>query len=419
MNRGIRLRTKFLLSLLAITTGLSAATLLVVSYSVERRVRESLREELRNSVKTFQTFDQQRETTLARSAQLLANLPLVRALMTTEDTATIQDASENIWKLSGSDLLVLVNRSGAVVGFQSRSQGLHRNQVEEWLRDSFQPGDSRVWWYGGGRLYQVWLQPIYFGAAGQDRVIGILGVGHEISATTARDFSKVVSSEIVFRCGEAVVASTLPRGDRPTDPLLTMAAIRPLGEAFRELQIGNERYVETSVGLSAAGNQPVTLSVLKSLDKATEFLSRLNRVLLGMGFISVIAGGVLVFLISHTFTKPLSNLVAGVHALESGDYSYPLSDKGGDEVGEVTVAFDRMRTNLRNTLAEQKLLEDKLRQAQKMEAVGRLAGGVAHDFNNLLTVIRGNGDLLLDRGGTDQRTAEILAANSESLPTAP
>ncbi len=77
----------------------------------------------------------------------------------------------------------------------------------------------------------------------------------------------------------------------------------------------------------------------------------------------------------------------------------PMRDDNGNLIGVLGIARD---------ITKRKKLEDQLRQSQKMEAIGTLAGGVAHDFNNILTAIIGFGSMAKMRIKDDEKTKEFI-----------
>jgi signal transduction histidine kinase len=393
----LRMRTKFLLSMLLISAGLTWSSLLLVRRSVQAQVRKSIFADLQNSVSTFQNFQREREITLTHLAELMADLPNLRALMTTQHEATIQDGSTDLWRLAGSDLFVLADRTGRVVAIHTATPGFSREMAQQSIKIPLNQDGAGQWWYGSQHLYQVFLRPIYFGPAAENNLLGFLVIGYEINDSVASQVSRIAASQVAFYYGDMIVQSTLdPAHEAELSRYQIMHSAPGIPEP-EQVQLGDERFLGTSLELAAEKSPSVRLSVLKSYDQATGFLDSLNRLLLAVGLTAVLGGSALVFFISHTFTRPLGNLVAGVRALGRGDFSYKLDARGGDEVAEVTGAFNRMRDSLLKT--QQELLE-----AERLATIGRMASSVSHDLRHSLAAIVANAEFLCEsRLSTDQR----------------
>ena len=394
----LQMRTKFFLSRLLIGAVLTVTATVVVRQSVQEHVRKEIVGSLLNSTATFQSFEREHELSLMHSAELLANLPSLKALMTTQHAATIQDASTDLWHLGGSDLFVLADRTGKVVALHATTPLF--SHAQELLQNSLRQEDSRHWWVDGEHLYEVILRPIFFGAPSDNSPLGVLAVGHETDERAAHEISRIASGDVAFSWGNTIAVSTLPPVQKAElARQIPNAPRHDLGEV-REIRLSGERFLLTSVELAPGDGSPVAMYVLKSYDRAIEFLDSLTRLIIWLGLGAVLLATAAVLLIADTFTRPLNNLVKAVRALERGDFEYPLEVRQGDELAAVTTAFDEMRQNLQKT--QQRLLE-----AEQFATIGRMASSISHDLRHPLTAIVANAEFLSEDNLQQSQRGEL------------
>jgi signal transduction histidine kinase len=398
-----RMRTTLMVSLLAVSLGLTATCLLIIRISVEQEIRNGLESDLEHSFTTFRNISRQRNEMLSKEAALLADLPSLKALMSTQDPHTIQDGSPEFWTISGSDFFALVSQNGKLFTHLNRGSVLSDALVAPGLQACMiaqeRPEEPCMIAFGSS-LYELSIHPLYFGSPANDSRLGYVIIGYAIGSQEVQDVSEAAAADVAIVVDDEVSATTVSSG-RQSDLRVRSRSLNGATRAPQAIKLDHEAYLAAASTLSTKGQGSAKIVVLKSYDRASEYLRRVNQWVLALGFFSLVIGLMLATAVSRTVTRPLEALVAGARALGQGDFTYSLTTEGAVEVRELSLAFDRMRGELKRTQAE-------LIASDRLATIGRMASSISHDLRHHLSAIYANAEFMTSPKTGDAERTELL-----------
>lgn len=468
----LRLSTKAMLLGVGLTSVIILAVFLTLSIEIRNETEELLREALERSERqVFKMREDHFVDLLWVTTQVSAN-PTLRAAIETyrmetneqgpagsELLATVQNELDKVWGGLRHDLLFVTDESGIVLAAKSSSgvvpqagESLADHPVVQHALDPRSAaGDEN---FGvvelGGQFFFVGTSPITL----QDYVIGTLTMGDRIGNRFIPDLRAFFGGETVVMAGRQVISSTLPEG---LTGQLVEGRVTPLSSGEGTVEIGDEAFLITSMSLGHdRAGRDVSLYLLRSFTEALrEPNQKLMRTLAVQAAIAILLAALLSWIATRAGLRPLQRFVGFMrNVADTGDYSRRFRADGveaeesgaepaeeGDESGSgenrnelalLIGAFNNMiaeielrdssikkaHAELMGSIEALHQKEKQLRQLQKMEAIGLLAGGVAHDFNNILMVISGFSDLALKSLADDHEARESIDEVRKACKTA-
>jgi signal transduction histidine kinase len=401
----LRMRTTLLIPLLVLSFGCTVLSLLVIRTIVQQQTEVDLASDLRHSVRTYQNLQHQQRELLSRESALLADLPSLKSLMTTHDPPTIEDGGVEFWKVSGSDFFALLDQNGKLITVYNHGSALDRGRVSQGLKIGLSKPEEPVMLAFDDRLYEISTQPLFFGSQDAGTLLGFVAVGYAIDEHVARAVSEAAAAEVTFSVDGKVVVSTLkPELERQF--VSQGSELLQLPTQNKKIHLGKEVYLAASERLTTLvmddGVVPVPqIVVLKSFGEATRMVDKVNRWVLTLALLALLAGAGMLISISRTLTHPIATLVEGTRALAQGNFDYQLSEDGAEEIRELSRAFERMRVQLQRT---QKDLLD----SERLATIGRMASSISHDLRHYLSAMYANAEFMSNGNILQSEREELM-----------
>lgn len=394
---GVRTYVLLLLAMAAVTVLVSSLSLLLIRHRLREQVATDLSQDLNHSVVSFQNLEAERLSTLERENALLAELPTLKALMTSGDDLTIQDGAVDFWDLSGTDLFALADANGRIVAAYTKA-ATAGNSLRLGLAKVLS-SQGKHYLIDDGSLYACSVRPLYFGSDESGTVLGYVISGVSIERAV-RQVSQHTGVEAAFLSDGQVVASTLNASSKASLPAQSRLFPGTV-QAPAEVQLDRVRFLAATVDLSEAATSPLRLVVLKSLEPAEISIRRIDRVVLSAGLVALFFGTILMIVLSRLVTHPLEGLSRSVEAFGRGDGDWVIPRRGPQEVRQLSEAFAGMRQQIQQ--ANRALLE-----AERLATIGRMASSVSHDLRHYLATIYANSEFLASDRLSPKERVEIF-----------
>jgi signal transduction histidine kinase len=399
----MRLRWQLLAATLALIVALTAASLYIVHLTVRSELQRQVSASTEASLKAFDAIRNEREQMSSRAAALVSELPILKALMSMSplDAPTIQDGSKPLAQLAGSDLFILTSNDGKIIALHTRPGLQVNDKVQERVTTAISHENDVTWWFDGKHLYWMFQTPLVVGSDQYARSVGFLVVGYEVDHAVAAELARVIGSDVALAVGRELITSTLDTDQEKELRENLQKSGGPAPNRIVDVSLGNTRYSAGSIILQSDVPATVRCVVLLPLARSDQFLMMLNRTMVLLGIFAIVVGALVFSLIAKAITRPLENVVAAVHALSDGDFSYSVKAQGSREVVDLAQSFATMRQRLLDYQNQQLL-------AERTAALGETAASISHDLRHYLAAVVANAEFLYDSQENSSEREEIF-----------